>query len=153
MRSPRSSALLGLALSAASGARAAGELTGTYAGSLSCRLQGASITSSPMRWSGSRSARPLAGRLRTWSSTSTASRYARPRGRRRRRVRPLREHQPAYGDPASGFEAGVRTQVDAATGGTTLHLASRSEFGLCEATWTRIDASEPGTRRLRRVIG
>ena len=133
--------LVGLVLSAATGARAAGELTGTYAGSLSCRLQGASITSAPtlVRIS-ERASSPEGSNLVV---DIDGVRYSGRAARGDAAFAHCGSINPAYGDSANGYEQ-VSYEVDAATGGTTLHLASRSEFGLCEATWTRIDASEPG---------
>ena len=128
-------------LSAAVSARAAGELTGTYAGSLSCKLQGAAITSAPslVRIS-ERAGSPEASNLVV---DIDGTRY---RGRAAggdASFSHCGSINPAYGDQASRYEQ-VSYQVDPATGGATLHVASRSEFGLCEATWTRIDTSEPG---------
>ena len=139
MRVPALLGLVGLALSAATGARAAGELTGTYAGSLSCRLQGASITSSPTLVRISERASPEGSNLVV---DIDGVRY---RGRAAGGDASFSHCgaiNPGYGDPANGYEV-VSYAADAATGATVLHVASRSEFGLCEATWTRIDARDP----------
>jgi hypothetical protein len=140
-RIPALLGLVGLALSAPTGARAAGELTGTYAGSLSCRLQGASITSVPtfVRIS-ERGSSPEGASLVV---DIDGARYSGRAAAGDAAFAHCGSINPAYGAQPSGFEQ-VSYRVDAATGAATLHVASRSEFGLCEATWTRIDASEPG---------
>jgi hypothetical protein len=140
MRVPALLGLLGLAVCAAASARASGDLTGTYAGSLSCRLAGGTVSATPSIVAISeRAAQPEVANL---ILEVDGVRYAGRAANGDAAFRQCGAINPAYGEPATGFEQ-VSYRADATTGATVLHFASRSEFGLCEATWTRIDASDP----------
>jgi len=131
---------LGLALLAAAPARASGELTGTYAGSLSCRLAGGKVSAAPSLVAISeRASSPEAANLLL---EIDGVRYAGRAANGDASFRHCGAINPAYGEGVSGFEQ-VSYAADAATGATVLHFAAYSEFGPCEATWTRIDAHDP----------
>lgn len=131
---------LGALLFAAPAARAAGELTGTYAGSFSCKLQGGTSSVPSLIRISERARSPEGASLVVdIDGTRLSGRAANGDAR----FAHCGSINPAYGDGPNAFEQ-VSYAFDPATGAPTLHLASRSEFGLCEATWARIDASEPG---------
>jgi hypothetical protein len=140
VRVPALLGVLGLALCVTPSAHASGELTGTYAGSLSCRLAGGTVSATPSLVAISeRAASPEAANL---TVEIDGVRYAGRAANGDAVFSHCGAINPGYGDPANGYEV-VSYGTDAATGATVLHVASRSEFGLCEATWTRIDASDP----------
>ena len=140
MRVASALGLLGLMLCAAVSARASGELTGTYAGTVTCKLA-----------SGTASTRSLLAISQRGASDDGASLFAeidgvRYAGRAANGDVALR-HCGAingqYGDPVRPLEK-ISYAIDPASGAPVIHLAERSELGPCEGTWTRIDASEPG---------
>jgi hypothetical protein len=133
-------ATAGVWLFAAPTARAAGELTGTYAGSFSCKLAGGTTSVPSLVRISERASSPEGASLVVDIDGTRLSGRAADGDARFAHCGSI---NPAYGDGANAFEQ-VSYEFDPATGGATLHLASRSEFGLCEATWARIDASEPG---------
>ena len=140
MRIPALLGALGLALVAAPLAQASGELTGTYAGSLSCRLAGGAVSATPSLVAISeRAAAPEAASLIV---EIDGVRYAGRAANGDAAFSRCGAINPAYGDPAGGFEQ-VSYAADPDTGATVLHVAARFPAGACEATWTRIDASDP----------
>jgi len=133
--------LIGLLCFAAAPARASGGLTGTYAGTLTCRLAGGSVTVAPSLLAISeRAASPEGVRLFVEiDGTGYAGRAADGDAA----FTSCGAINAGYGDRANPLEK-VTYAPDPTTGALVLHLAARAEFGTCEATWTRIDASEPG---------
>jgi len=132
--------LLGLALCAAAPAWASGELTGTYAGTFSCALAGGKVSVPSVLAISERDLSPEGARLFV---EIDGVGYAGRAVNGDAAFTNCGAIAAGYADRVNPFEQ-VSYAADPATGGLVLHFAARSEFGPCEATWTRVDTSEPG---------
>ena len=130
--------LLGLALGTAP-AWASGELTGTYAGTVSCTLvSGKASTPSVLAISQRGVSADGAQLFAEIDGVGYAGRAANGDVA----LRHCGAINGQYGDPVSPLEK-ISYAIDPASGLPVIHLSERSELGPCEGSWTRIDASEP----------
>jgi hypothetical protein len=115
-------------------------LAGTYAGSFSCNLQGAAVTDRPSLVAISELSQDAQG-LRLVAEIDGVRYGGRAAGNDAALTR-CGALNPSYGERAGELES-VALGIDPNTGAPTLHVGARTAFGPCEATWTRIDATDP----------
>lgn len=132
--------VLALLLCAAAPSRASGELTGTYAGTFSCALVGGKASALSMLAISERGRSPDGARLFV---EIDGVGFAGRAGDGDAEFTNCGAINAGYGDRVHPPER-ITYATDPASGALVFHLVQRSELGPCEASWTRIDARDPG---------